>query len=114
MALPPAEIRRRIVAARTLVGMSQETMALRGHEDFGLDKHELARVERGKLQPQPFHLKVASEVLDVPMSWFTEPREIIVARQPSDYLNVLAELVAIITRSDVHVPGLDDEASNSQ
>lgn len=96
--LPEEEVRRRIVAARTLLDMSQDDMTEKGHEDYGLDKHELARVERGTLKKgiQPYHLRVLTEVLEVPMAWFTEPREAIVQVPPRDVDQVLGELQQLL------------------
>jgi hypothetical protein len=59
--------------------MSQDEMSRRGHEDWGLGKHELARAERGTNDVQPYHLRILTEILAVPMPWFTEPRDVIVA-----------------------------------
>jgi transcriptional regulator with XRE-family HTH domain len=90
--LPADEVRQRIVAARVLLGMSQDEMSQQGHEEWGLGKHELARAERGTNPVQPYHLRILTEILQVPMSWFTEPREAIVAQRPQDLDQVLGVL----------------------
>lgn len=97
--LPAEEIGRRIHAARILLDISQDEMTQRGHDEWGLDKGELARVERGTIKAQPYHLKLLSELLDVPLAWFTEPRETIVAQAAVDYQAVLAELERVLTRT---------------
>lgn len=79
--MDPDETRRRIVAARLLLDIDQDEMSARGHT-AGLGKHELARVERGSLGIQRQHLLVLSEVLEVPLGWFSEPREAIVNQRP--------------------------------
>lgn len=91
--IPDEEVQRRIRAARILLDdMSQDEMARRGHEQFGLDKGELARIERGTKKIEVFHLKLLSEILEVPLSWFTEPRERVVQVPARSLDQALGEL----------------------
>jgi hypothetical protein len=76
--LDQQELRRRIRAARVLADISQAEMNAAGHER-GLRKHELGRAERGDIAVRQYHLPMLCEILAVPMPWFTEPRDMIVA-----------------------------------
>lgn len=88
------ELRRRIRAARILAGVSQAEMNDKG-DALGLRKHTLGAVERGDETAQHVHLAMLCEILDVPMSWFTEPREVIVAQTAADYAELVNELFAL-------------------
>jgi hypothetical protein len=79
-----------------LSDISQADMSEAGH-DRGLGKHELSQAERGKITIRHFHLPMLCEILGVPMSWFTEPRHVIVAQRAADYQAVLAELLELAT-----------------
>lgn len=85
------ELRRRIRAARVLADVSQTDMNAGGHER-GLPKNTLGKVERGDLDVRHVHLAMLCEILQVPMSWFTEPRDIIVGRRLADYQAVIEDL----------------------
>ena len=100
------ELRRRIRAARVLADVSQVDMN-RGGQERGLPKNTLGKVERGDLEVRHVHLAMLCEILGVPMSWFTEPREVIVARRPADYAAMLDELDVLLRRTG----GLTETAS---
>lgn len=85
------ELRRRIRAARELAGISQIEMNAEG-ERRGLRKHALGGAERGDIEIRHVHLAMLCEILKVPMSWFTEPREVIVAQRAADYAKLVNQL----------------------
>jgi hypothetical protein len=90
--LSQEELRRRVRAARVLADdMTQAEMNEAGHAR-GLGKHELGNAERGDIDIRQYHLPMLCEILEVPMSWFTEPREAIVAQRPQDLDQVLGVL----------------------
>ncbi len=64
------ELRRRLVAARVLRGLSQEEISEAG-ATLGLGKHELARAERGNIKLTHSRLTSAAEILGLPAQWFT-------------------------------------------
>lgn len=92
--LPQDELRRRVRAARILADISQNEMNEAG-ERLGLRKHALGGAERGDIEIRHVHLAMLCEILDVPMSWFTEPRNVIVAQRASDYARLLNQLLEI-------------------
>jgi hypothetical protein len=65
------EIKRRIEAARILRSITQGEMDRRAHEDYGLDRQELSRTERGALPLTPARRLVLEKVLEVPARWFS-------------------------------------------
>lgn len=78
--IPDEEARRRIVAARMLLGISQAEMTKRG-KAAGLNAQELERTERGELPLTGPRRQVLAQVLQVPIGWFTARREEIVLPQ---------------------------------
>jgi hypothetical protein len=65
-----SELKRRIDAARTLRGMGQTDLATLAWGD-GLGKHDVGRIERGKMDLQRVHREVLVRHLRVPDWWFT-------------------------------------------
>ena len=96
------ELRRRIRAARILANISQAEMNQAG-EERGLRKHALGAAERGDIEARHVHLAMLCEILGVPMSWFTEPREIIVAQRAADYAKLVNQLFEL-SRQDEREP----------
>jgi transcriptional regulator with XRE-family HTH domain len=94
------ELQRRIRAARVLANISQAEMNRGGHQR-GLPKNTLGKVERGDLAIRHVHLAMLCEILEVPMSWFTEPREVIVAQRASDYLDAIREILTLLSDNPV-------------
>jgi hypothetical protein len=98
------ELRRRVKAARVLADISQADMNAAGHRR-GLGKHELGNAERGDIDIRQYHLPMLCEILGVPMSWFTEPRQVIVAQRAADYRAVLRDLLELLSSP----PAEDDD-----
>lgn len=76
LVLSSEEIRRRIVAARELIGMSQEDLgALLEQEGYG--KHDVGRLERRdpKMPLTPGRRTALAKHLRVPEAWFTAERD---------------------------------------
>lgn len=99
------ERRRRIVAARTLRGVSQDDMDRLGHDE-GLAKQELSRLERGEFGEKfsAVQRRTLSRVLRVPENWFTEPdADQLVGYVESDGFSALAQVERLIA-------GLDETA----
>jgi transcriptional regulator with XRE-family HTH domain len=97
--LNPDELRRRIRAARELKGLSQDEMNAAGAA-MGLPGYLLGALERGQKTIEPFHLDPLCRVLEVPISWFTEPRKVLVARRPQDYLEIIEELLELVRAAE--------------
>lgn len=103
--LTQQELQRRVRAARVLTDTTQADMNAAGHTR-GLGKHELGAAERGDIDIRQYHLPMLCEILQVPMSWFTEPHETIVAPRAADYVRVLNQLLDIIeTQAEGGEPG---------
>jgi transcriptional regulator with XRE-family HTH domain len=112
--LDQEELRRRIRAARMLSDISQADMSEAGH-DRGLGKHELSQAERGKITIRHFHLPMLCEILGVPMSWFTEPRHVIVAQRADDYRQLIDELAGLTAPTEEpEAPSSGEQAGGGQ
>ena len=94
------ELRRRVVAARELRGLTQTELGDLFAED-GLGKHDPGRIERGTMVMQRAHREAFMHHLRVPRSWFTEgDTDVIVGLKPrrplspSESRDVLQRLLA--------------------
>lgn len=94
------ELRRRIVAARELRGITQTDLGALFEQD-GLGKHDPGRIERGTMPMQRAHREAFIRHLRVPDAWFTEDDVDVllgVSAGPSDLsereLQRAAELIA--------------------
>lgn len=90
--LTPDVWKQRIVAARTLRGISQAEMDRLGHED-GLGKGELSRLERGEFNRiTPAQRRTLSYILRVPEAWFTDEDvdAIVGYSEPDDFRTLAA------------------------
>ena len=67
--LSEAEAKRRIEAARTLRGLTQDALDAMGYRD-GLGKQELSRAERGELEITRVRREVFARLLGLPIEWF--------------------------------------------
>lgn len=70
--LSDEELRRRLVAARELRGLTQKDLDRLGAQD-GLGKLEAGRVERGTIEFRRKHIDVFARHLRVSDAWFEEP-----------------------------------------
>lgn len=76
------ELKRRLDAARTLRGLTQNQLAALLAED-GLGKHDLGRIERGSLVMQRVHREAIARRLRIPEWWLTvEDIDVVVGLQP--------------------------------
>lgn len=69
--LTTSELKRRIDAARTLRGLTQEELGQR-FADEGFGRHDVGRIERGRMPLMGARRRTLALVLDVPESWFTD------------------------------------------
>lgn len=98
MALSKDEIRRRIVAARTLRGMEQTELASLMADD-GLGKHDLGKIERGGMTMQATHRRSIAHHLRMSERWFMEDNIDGLLSDPGDDPD-LSDLVDILRDHD--------------
>lgn len=95
--LPQDELRRRLIAARTLRKLDQKALNA-ACADLGLGVQEAGRVERGTLPFQPKHHLIFCRVLRLPDRWFTEPNvDAIVGTPAAMDVDVEAEMYDLLT-----------------
>lgn len=67
------EVRRRLIAARTVRGIEQDELAEKlykaGQGEFG--KGDVGRIERGQMVLGPARRRALADILQVPEDWFT-------------------------------------------
>lgn len=104
------ELRRRLIAARTLRGLTQTDLGELLKQD-GLGKHDPGRIERGGLTMQRAHREAFAHHLGVPTTWFTEPDvDVIVGLAPRPEISpgtlrgILEQALAEIDRASDQAP----------
>jgi hypothetical protein len=70
MALEHGELRRRLAAARELIGLDQNAMGARLKKS-GLGKTDAKRLERDTLEFSDSHLDAYVRITGLPAAWFT-------------------------------------------
>jgi hypothetical protein len=95
MALEQEELRRRLAAARELVGLDQAKMGAE-LKRRGLGKTDAKRLERGTLPFSESHLIAYARITELPEAWFTTKdwRSLISATAAADASPEVAELTA--------------------
>lgn len=105
MALPPEELRQRIVAAAALRGHTLESLqdAL---GDYGAERQMASRIGRGERVPRPADLRVLAGLLEVPDEWFTiaDVGQLLVGRD-AQLETLRAELLVAISEARTELEG---------
>jgi transcriptional regulator with XRE-family HTH domain len=70
MALDGEQLRRRLAAARELIGLDQDEMGALLKES-GLGKTDAKRLERGAIPFSDSHLDAYARITELPPAWFT-------------------------------------------